>query len=128
MGRGTVAGNLPAQQDSHFDSRHEIYSRSALGNDPNNSKVRIFGFAAYAHKQATQEANNLEDREIPVVYLGSRDGMYWIYIAHSKDILKTKHASFEEKMFKLANGIEKEYVPIKVGRELNNHSVPEEKV
>lgn len=99
MKRAADVYNRRAMQELNMRTPME----ALLGTASNNSRLHIFRCETYyqVHK-ANRESKFVEKAE-KVVYLGNDHGLYRIYIPVIQSILTTKHALFDERVFRCRN-------------------------
>lgn len=68
---------------------------------PNNANMRVFGYAAYAHKHKTKTSKRFPSRVGMGVFTGNRDYMHCIYYPGRRKLLFTTHGTYNVDIFPL---------------------------
>lgn len=73
-----------------------------LGKVPKLSKIMIFDCLVYAHIYEANRKTKLHDHAEMGLYLGTNGGLYRIMLLRSKQIITTKHVTFDVGFIPLA--------------------------
>lgn len=74
-----------------------------LERQPNNTRLRVFGCAGYAHRNNAVRSSTFDNHVGLGIYLGAGDGLFRIFLLRSKRVVKKMHATFDEKKFPLSS-------------------------
>lgn len=99
---------------------------AVLNKMPDNSRIKIFWCATYAHKHHATWKFKLNDRVDVWMYLGTYYGLYWFYSQRRRTTVTKKHATFGDGRFHLDEADIKrhwfqEYEKMEPGRKLDDN-------
>lgn len=77
---------------------------------PNNSKLRLFGCAAYSHKDGVYRPKKFDDCVDIRIYFGVRDGLHRIDNRETTLVVPTEQGMFDKGYYPLAEKENEDYI------------------
>lgn len=88
-----------AYQQNHSMSEaieKKIPCEALSGKLPNSSDIEIFGSTAFMYTHKQQRKWKFSDQASTEVHMGSKNGLYRVYIPYTKGGIETRHIPFDE--------------------------------